>query len=127
MTFKPILPKNPDLFIGAVVTMTAAMLNYGLDLKREMQKYPTSVTEHVRTGTLGKRWTMKGPTIKGGDLLVHVGNRTEYAPFVQGFRKDDPRQRALFKRYGWQQLDTTAERLLKKHKPIFQKSLHGLG
>ncbi|KKK61599.1 hypothetical protein LCGC14_3012720 [marine sediment metagenome] len=127
MAFKPILPKNPDLFTGAVVTMTAAMLNYGLDLKREMQKYPPSATAHVRTGTLGKRWTMKGPTIKGGDLVVHVGNRTEYAPFVQGFRNDEPRQRALFKRYGWQALDVTANKMLKKHKPRIEKSLKGLG
>lgn len=107
--------------------MTASMLNYGLDLKRTMQKYPPSVTEHVRTGTLGKRWTMKGPSIKGGDLVVHVGNRTEYAPFVQGFRNDEPRQRTLFKGYGWQQLDVTAKKVLKKHKSLIQKSLRGLG
>lgn len=56
-------------------------------LQRDMADYPPPPvnSRYVRTGTLGRRWTIK--IIESGDGLTgKVGNNTKYAPVVQSHR-----------------------------------------
>ena len=56
-------------------------------LQRDMADYPPQrpASSYIRTGTLGRRWTVKVSRHSNG-LEGRVGNNTVYAPFVQSSR-----------------------------------------
>ena len=73
--------------VEGVKVLEKPMRRSVMRLQSDMAKYPAqrAGSAYVRTGTLGRRWTVKVNRSQSG-LLGKVGNNTEYAPFVQSAR-----------------------------------------
>jgi len=73
--------------VEGVKVLEAPMQRAVLRLQRDMADYPPQrpASSYVRTGTLGRRWTVKVRRYASG-LEGRVGNNTVYAPFVQSHR-----------------------------------------
>jgi hypothetical protein len=73
--------------MGGVRVLEPAMWRAVYRLQNYMQEYPPqrSGSTYVRTGTLGRRWTV-AVHAAGNTLTGKVGNNTVYAPFVQSSR-----------------------------------------
>lgn len=69
-----------------------------LRLQRTMQEYPPQPanSRYVRTGTLGRRWTVRVTKYANG-MQGKVGNRTGYGPLVQSHQF----QAGIHRRTGW--------------------------
>lgn len=87
--------------LGLVATTTMLeppMQRAVLRLQRDMAEYPPQppASTYRRTGTLGRKWTVKVARLPNG-LRGTVGNNTWYAPLVQSRRF----QTAVHRRHGW--------------------------
>lgn len=122
--FKPIVPKTPPPTpnIRAVVR---ELSNFGFEGQKNMSRYPSSQTAYRRTGRLGRGWTKVGPSQVSGALAVVIGTNVKYAPFVQGLKGKDPKQKKLFEKLGWLSVTTEGTRLWKKYRPRIQQALLG--
>jgi hypothetical protein len=109
----------------STLAMVAALSAVGLDLTARMSKYPPKrgSADYQRTGTLGRGWTMRGPSIKGQDLVVEVGNKVNYAGHVQGFIIKDPRQSKVMATLGWNTISAVGEEVVAEHRPLILKSM----
>lgn len=102
---RPIIPKR-DPFAEAkknaerVVLLLTAFL---FEAKGRLKNYPRAVSSsYVRTGELGKKWTVSPPQQRGRSITGRVGNVQPYAIWVQGPTKGPgKKQRRLFQRRGW--------------------------
>jgi len=72
-------------------------------LQRRIAKYPPkpSHSTYRRTGTLGRKWTIK---VENNGRQGEIGNNTPYAIYVQG-----PRRREFHKAAGWKSIDEIAD------------------
>lgn len=111
--FKERFPGMP----GRVMTVLSA---FARQAQAELSFYPAAQTAYVRTGTLGRRWTVRGPRFSGGALTARVGNNTAYARKVQGSRQE-PR----FKELGWQTTTDVINRLWPKYRPLLVQAIQG--
>ncbi len=109
----------------STLAMVAALTAVGLDLTARMSKYPPKrgSAEYQRTGTLGRGWTMSGPSIKGQDLVVEVGNKVNYAGHVQGLLAKPPRQARVLAGLGWTSVEIVGEEVVAEHRPLILKSM----
>lgn len=97
--------------VAATQVLEKPMQRGVLRLQRSMQVYPPQRpnSSYRRTGTLGRRWTVR--IIKSGNGLTgKVGNNASYGPLVQSSRF----QTALHRSTGW----TTDERAVKENEKI---------
>ena len=62
---------------------------------------------------------------QGGGLTVTAGNAIEYAPFVQGFKRRRPRQRRVFRRYNWPNVEDVGKQAWQKRGPRLLAALQG--
>ena len=135
--FEPIIPKKPITNVTRA-KVEHALSSFGLATVARIADYPVQkpwVAPHVgprggkrgyrRTGTLGRAWTKQGPRMEGSALVCQVGNKTEYAPFVQGFTNREPRQVRWAKPYGWQSIGEVGEDEWRKHRQNVLRALEG--
>lgn len=73
--------------VEGVKVLEAPMKRSVYRLQRDMADYPPQrpAGSYIRTGTLGRRWTVKVSRRTNG-MEGRVGNNTRYAPFVQSHR-----------------------------------------
>lgn len=118
----PVIPKkNP--FGPASSSRAKVMMvlrNIGHEAQRRLSDYPASQSDYLRTGTLGRAWTTDGPRSEGGNLVVKVGNKTEYAPFVQGREPVSWAQT-----YGWPNVVEVAEAVWGQYKGPLTSATQG--
>ncbi len=109
----------------STLAMVSALGALGLDLTARMGKYPPKrgSADYQRTGTLGRGWTMSGPSIKGQDLVVFVGNNVDYAPHPQGLLTATPRQAKVMEGLGWTSVEVVGEEVVAEHRPLILKSM----
>jgi hypothetical protein len=105
--------------------VVARLRDVGVNVMERMSDYPTARTSYRRSGDLGKNWTMEGPKQEGVGLVVIAGNKTIYAGFVEGFRRRRPRQRKLFRSYGWPSVEDIGKDVWKKRKGAIIAALQG--
>ncbi len=121
--FRVIKP-NRDPFGDALQLETklrVALRNFGADAQRTFSKYPETETSYRRTGTLGRRWTTRGPS-GTAEIKIVIGNRTRYAARVQG-----PKQEEQFKKRGWMSVIDVKEEVWEgKHKPLIRALIKGV-
>ena len=121
---RPIVAKRP--IVGLNVNQVKGRLrDVGVEAKDRLQNYPTQRTSYRRTGRLGQSWTMEGPKVVAQGLEVIAGSNLEYAPFVQGFRRRRPRQRPVFKRYNWPNVEDVGKQAWKARGPRLLAALQG--
>ena len=120
--FKPITPRKP-IVTASLQQVHSLLRDYAAKVVNTMQDYPTARTSYVRTGRLGRSWTFEGPKMRGADLIVQAGTNVTYAPFVQGYKSHDPRQRALFSQYGWASVEDVLLREWGSYRPLIQRAL----
>jgi hypothetical protein len=101
------------------------MLKAGVGFTSELSKYPPARTSYRRTGDLGRDWTTIWPRLEGADLVTGTGNNVVYAGPVQGFRRRRPRQRKLFRGYGWPSAEDIGKDVWKKRKGAIIAALQG--
>ena len=84
---------------AATKTLEPAMQRSVLRIQRVMQLYPPPPPQstYKRTGTLGRRWTVKVSRSAGG-LSGVVGTNVPYAPYVQSRMF----QASQHRRTGWE-------------------------
>lgn len=93
------------------------MRNFGADAQKMFSTYPPQDTSYRRTGTLGRRWTVRGPS-GSTHIKVVVGNRTRYAARVQG---PEGEQEEQFHRRGWKNVDDVEREVWEnKYKQIIE-------
>ncbi len=105
--------------------VVARLRDVGVDVVNRMSDYPPARTSYRRSGKLGGNWTMEGPKAEGIGLVVIAGNKTTYAGFVEGFRRRRPRQRKLFRGYGWPNVEDIGQSVWKKRKGAIIAALQG--
>lgn len=127
----PISPDRPITRANAG-DVKNAMRDFAADLVRRMGNYPPPSSSYVRTGDLGRFWTMDGPRVSGNDLVVQVGNAVRdkrrgraYASFVQGLRSQDPRQTRVMAGKGWESVEDAAKEEWNTHRPRIEKAIQG--
>ena len=120
----PIVAKKPIAGVSARAVVSR-MSKLGLDVVRAAAHYPSARTRYRRTGTLGRSWAKDGPTTRGKDLIVTVGNRTEYARVVMGMKSGPDAQKPLFKKLGWKSIQEIGETEVEKAQPAIEKLLQG--
>lgn len=103
--------------LGAAVVALRAM---GHEAQRRLATYPQATSAYRRTGNLGRRWTVKGPSQRGFDVVVTVGNNAKYARPVQGVK-----QRKRFKDIGWRNVEEVAKEVIVEFEPIITEALKG--
>jgi hypothetical protein len=112
---EPILLKHPIVQASTEGVMRA-LRNFGADSLSDLKEYPPKRGgAYRRTGTLGRRWAMAGPRRSGDDIVVQVGNTTEYTGYVQGFQPQaqvpkEYKQTRVASRVGWSNIDTVLDR-----------------
>jgi len=128
---KAIVPKRfkqPDLN-----TPRLALLSFGRDVQSNMQTYPPWMpwksrppktglrAGGKRTGDLGRAWSLRWDS----PYSLTVGNPTEYAGYVQGYRGHGgmgQRQVSALARRGWISITDVVSRLWPKHLGQFKTS-----
>ena len=120
----PITAKKPIAGVSARAVISR-MSKLGLDVVRAAAHYPPARTRYRRTGTLGRSWVKDGPAVRGKDLIVTVGNRTEYARPVMGMKSGPDRQMDRFKALGWKSIETIGEDEIEKAQPSIERLLQG--
>ena len=86
-------------------------------LQRQMAQYPPPPkgSKYRRTGTYGRRWTVKVES-DGGGLLGRVGNNTWYAPIVGSAKF----QAKIHQRTGW----TTDQQAVQRERSAIVKDFN---
>ena len=105
--------------------VVARLRDVGVDVVNRMSDYPPAMTPYRRTGRLGEGWTLDGPRAEGIGLVVIAGNKVGHAGFVEGFRRRRPRQRKLFRNYGWPSVEDIGKDVWKKRKGAIIAALQG--
>ncbi|KKK65384.1 hypothetical protein LCGC14_2974660, partial [marine sediment metagenome] len=119
----PIIPKRP-VSRASRAKVSTKMRKLGLDIVKAAAVYPTQQsTDYVRTGSLGKKWTMKGPSMQGSDMVVEVGNVMDYTGFVMGFKSGDRAQLDKFRDLGWRSIEEIGEEEIERARPGLQAVL----
>ncbi len=119
----PIVPKRP-VSTASQAKVSARLRKLGQDMVHAAADYPTQQsTDYVRTGSLGKKWTMKGPSMQGSDLVVEVGNVMDYTGYVMGFKSGDFKQLDKFRDLGWRSIEEIAEEEIERAMPSLQAVL----
>lgn len=102
--------------------VTALVRKAGGDLVRVMAHYPPqmpTVSGYVRTGHLGRYWTMHFKTT-ASYIAADVNNNVVYRPFVQG-----PKQTGEMKRRHWPELDASAAPIRKQLAKDVREAIKG--
>ena len=117
--FEAIVPKHKISAASAREVMLL-MRKMGRFTQAKLQKYPPPppASGYRRTGTLGRNWTTEGPSALGNDLVVKVGNKVKYGPYVQGLQ-----QTRQHKKTGWPRIDKTGKEEWDKVQPEIQRAL----
>lgn len=126
LQLNPIFPKFDPFKKVDAVKVVATMRTMGSTAQNRLGNYPPQApnVDYRRTGTLGRRWTMRGPSTRGKDLIVEVGNKTTYAVWVQGPTKGSGRkQRKLFRQRGWRGVTEVGDAVVKKFDRPLRKAL----
>lgn len=105
--------------------VVARLRDVGVDVVDRMSDYPPARTSYRRTGRLGEGWLLDGPKQEGIGLVVKAGNKVGHAGFVEGFRRRRPRQRKLFRGYGWPSVEDIGKDVWKKRKGAIIAALQG--
>lgn len=63
--------------------------------------------------------------MEGSALVVQVGNKTAYAPYVQGLSSQEPRQVRWAQPHGWQSIEDVGKSEWDKHLPRVRTALEG--
>ena len=121
---RPIIPKRPIVSVN-VGQVKGRLRDVAVEAISLLAAYPPARTSYRRTGTLGRRWALEGPKVVAQGLEAIAGSNLEYAPFVQGFRRRRPRQRPLFKRYGWPNVEDVGKQAWKARGPRLLAALQG--
>jgi hypothetical protein len=124
ISLRLIRPKRPIVSVNDR-NVTARLRDVGTDVVNRMSDYPPARTSYRRTGTLGRTWTREGPKPEGKNLVVIVGNKTKYAGPVEGFKSRKPRQRKLFRGYGWPNVEDVGKEVWRKRKGAVIEALQG--
>ncbi len=124
ITLIPIIPKKPVTSFNKA-TVVGALLKVGLNTVRTASTYPPSQTEYRRTGELGRRWTLRGPSTLGAILFVEVGNNLEYASRVMGLKVGEASQLDKFRQLGWRSIEDIGREEVDKARPFIIKALQG--
>ena len=121
---RPITTKRP--IVGMNIGQVKGRLrDVGVEAMSLLASYPPARTSYRRTGTLGRTWTLEGPKVVAKGLEVIAGNQTVYVGFVQGFRRRRPRQRPVFKRYNWPNVEDVGKQAWKARGPRLLAALQG--
>jgi len=128
--WEAILPKKPVVDEAKLRKVVAEMQALSFDIVQDIAEYPVQRqgVRYIRTGHLGRTWVARGPLgvyEEAGALISQVGNKTEYASTVQGFKTKSPQQKAVFATYGWKSVEEVAKRQWAKHKPMIERALEG--
>ena len=121
---RPIRAKRPIVSVN-MQQVRIRLRDVGVEAVDRLSAYPQARTSYRRTGRLGAAWTLEGPIEQGGGLTVTAGNAIEYAPFVQGFKRRRPRQRPVFKRYNWPNVEDVGKQAWKARGPRLLAALQG--
>lgn len=121
---RPIIPKRPIVGLNAN-QVRGRLRDVGVEAMDRLQNYPQARTSYRRTGRLGQSWTLEGPRTMAKGLEVIAGSNLEYAPFVQGFRRRRPRQRKVFRRYNWPNVEDVGKQAWKARGPRLVAALQG--
>ena len=124
ISLRPIRTTRPIVSVNGQ-QVKSRLRDVGVEASDRLSAYPPARTSYRRTGTLGRNWTMEGPRVSGGGLEVIVGNNVDYAPFVQGFTRRRPRQRPVFKRYNWPNVEDVGKQAWKARGPKLLAALQG--
>jgi hypothetical protein len=124
ITLRPIRTKRPVVSVNGR-NVFGRLRDAGADAVGKLSAYPPARTRYRRTGTLGRGWTMEGPREERGGLAVTAGNKTVYAGPVQGRKSRRPRQRPVFHRYGWPNVEDVAKEVWREHRPKVMAALQG--
>lgn len=121
--FEPIVPKKKPIdSVRTAARLTAELSTLGSDMLRQCAEYEAPAPDlkvYVRTNTLKRSWSKKGPSQKGGELIVIVassGNVAPYNVFVRGPRKgrNGRRQARHMAARGWRSVTEIADLLWPK-------------
>ena len=87
-------------------------------IQRKVMTYPPQQpTNYRRTGTLKGEWTTR---VSSDGNTGTVGNKLDYAPYVQGSIKEAPGQSRVMGKKGWKTVDTIAKEATPTVKNLFQ-------
>jgi hypothetical protein len=114
------IQKIPKRAAGAIVRVNAALTLYAFDAQSLISNYPEQQTAYIRTGELGRAWTIAGPKVRGQDIFVLVGNKKPYAGKVQGRDQEE-----LFKGFGWPNITDTNKKVWARHRPLLAAAIKG--
>ena len=118
-------PKGPITGFSRA-KVVGRMRQLGLATVRSAAVYPSQQTSYRRTGELGRRWTMRGPSLQGKDLVVETGSNLKYAARVMGLKSGgEQSQLDLFRRLGWRSIEDIGNEGVDKAKPSIVKALQG--
>ena len=124
VSIRAIRAKRPIVGVN-VQRVKARLRDVGVEADSLLSAYPQARTRYRRTGRLGRGWTLLGPLEQGGGLTVTVGNNVVYAGFVQGFRRRRPRQKPVFSRYNWPNVEEVGKQAWEKRGPRLLAALQG--
>lgn len=125
---EPIQARGPITRANAT-KLRSQLSGWGLDVVNKMASYPPQKpTRYRRTGTLGRRWTTRGPVQRGDDIEQSAGNNTDYVGYVQGLRADAGapkrhKQTRVMAGKGWQRVDDVGEAAWKRRLPAVRRAL----
>jgi len=124
ISLRPIRAKRPIVSVNGQ-QVKARLRDVGVEAWNRLSAYPPARTRYRRTNILMKGWPMEGPRVTGKGLEVIVGNNVDYAGFVQGFRRRRPRQRPVFRRYNWPNVEDVGKQAWKARGPRLLAALQG--
>lgn len=124
--FEPIIPKKKKLIDAAKVESNVKheMSSLLSDVHREMSEYeapPPDPMVYIRTDTLKKSWSKKGPYSDGRSLIGIVGTALSYAIFVRGPKRGlkGHRQARRMAARGWRSVTEIADRIWPSYRRRF--------
>ena len=126
---EPIIPKKritPSTKV-ILVKLTAALNHFAFAVISRQSLYPPKPAriKRIRTHTYGKRWTKRGPSLSGQDLVVVAGTNLSYAPYVGGFKTKPPYQTKATAQIGWASVEDSAQSEWRAIRPIVGKLAGG--
>lgn len=121
--FQAIRAKLP-IAVANAAQVVRELNKLGLNVVAKAADYPTQESDsYRRKGTLGKGWTKDGPKRIGRDLVVDVGNNTEYTVFVMGPEEDG--QLEHMRDLGWKSIEEIGQEQLERSMPDLIRALDG--
>lgn len=123
-SLRPIRPKRRVVAVNPRKVL-AEMLKAGVGFTDALSAYPPARTSYRRTGRLGEDWTLIPPRAEGTRLVTGTGNKVKYAGPVEGYRRRRPRQRKLFRGYGWPSAEDVGNKVWKARRPAVLAALQG--